>query len=207
MITRAAWIPPALVALALTGCAPALLAGTGAVMTRSVMQERTTMDALQDTEIKLSLKKRLLNQSGTLFNDVAVTVTEGRVVLTGSVPGRDDKVAATRIAWETPGVVGVGDELTVAEDAGAVAYVEDAWISNRLRVALLGDMRVSSVNYNVETVDKVVHLTGLARSRGELQRVIDHAAGTPGVARVVSHVLTIDDPRRQVAKAEAPAAS
>ena len=79
-----------------------------------------------------------------------------------------------------------------------MAYLEDAWISNRLRLALLTDSQVSSVNYNVETVDKVVHLTGLARSRDELCKVIDHAATTPGVVRVVSHVLTIDDPRRQV---------
>ena len=164
------------------------------------------MDALKDTEVKLSLKNRLLNESPSLFADVSTDVVEGRVVLTGSVPTREQKVAATRIAWETPGVVAVTDELTVGEDSGAVAYLEDAWISNRLRLALLADWRVSSVNYNVETMDKVVHLTGLARSRGELARVIDRAATIPGVVRVVSHVLTIDDPRRQTAQVEAPAA-
>ena len=207
MIRRAVWIPPALCALALAGCGPAILAGTGAVVTRSVVQERTTMDALKDAEVKLSLKNRLLNESTTLFTDVSADVTEGRVVLTGSVPTREQKVAATRIAWETPGVAAVTDELTVGENAGAVAYLEDAWISNRLRVALLTDGRVSSVNYNVETMDKVVHLTGLARSRAELARVIDRAAAITGVVRVVSHVLTIDDPRRQTASAGVPAAS
>jgi osmotically-inducible protein OsmY len=206
MIGKAVWIPPALMALALAGCGPAILAGTGAVVTRSVVQERTTMDALKDAEVKVSLKNRLLNESSTLFGDVTADVTEGRVVLTGSVPTREQKVTATRIAWETPGVVSVTDELTVAEDSGAIAYLEDAWISNRLRVRLLADRQVSSVNYNVETMGKVVHLTGLARSRGELAKVIDTAAAIPGVVRVVSHVLTIDDPRRQTAQAEAPAA-
>ena len=207
MIGKAGWIPPALCALALAGCGPAILAGTGAVVTRSVIQERSTMDALKDAELKLSLRNRLLKESAGLFGDVTTDVVEGRVVLAGSVPSREQKVTATRIAWETPGVVGVSDELTVAEDAGAIGYLEDAWISNRLRVTLLGDRRVGSVNYNVETVDGVVHLTGLARSRGELQRVLDHAAAIPGVAKVVSHVLTIDDPRRQSASAGAPAAS
>ena len=91
------------------------------------------------------------------------------------------------------------DELTVAEDSGTKAYLQDAWISNQLRVALMTDAEISKVNYNVETVNKVVHLTGLARSRDELSKVIAHASETPGVARVVSHVLTIDDPRRQAA--------
>lgn len=207
MITRAVWIPLALATLATASCGPAILVGTGAVVTRSVMQERTTMAALDDAAIQLSLDNRLLNHSTGLFGDVSTEVTEGRVVLTGSVPTRSERIAATQIAWETPGVTSVTDGLTVREDSGARAYLEDAWISNRLRLALLADPDISSVNYNVETVDKVVHLTGLARSRRELAEAIDHAATIPGVVKVVSHVLTIDDPRRQMARAGAPAAS
>ena len=121
------------------------------------------------------------------------------MVLTGSVPTRTDKITATDLAWQTPGVVSVTDELVVQQDSGTVAYAEDAWISNQLRVRLLTDTAISSVNYSVETVDKVVHITGLARSKGELSKVLEHAARVRGVAKVVSHVLTIDDPRRQAA--------
>ena len=194
----------ALGALVLTSCGAGVVVGTGATVTRTVLQERSTMDALRDTEIQLRLNNRFLNHSTGLFADVATDVIEGRVVLTGSVPTREDKVAATSLAWETPGVASVTDELTVAEDSGALAYAEDAWISNRLRLSLLTDSGVSSVNYNVETVDKVIHVTGIARSRTELGLVIDHAARIPGVARVVSHVLTIDDPRRQITAADVP---
>lgn len=207
MIRKAVGTVLALGAVALASCGPVALGTTGVVLTRSVMQERTTKDALRDTDIKLSLNRRLLGHSTGLFADVSSDVTEGRVVLTGSVPTREDRVTATRLAWATPGVTSVADEMTVKEDSGAVAYAEDAWISNRLRIALLRDAQISSVNYNVETVDKVVHLTGLARSRGELGKVIAHATALPGVARVVSHVLTIDDPRRQAAPAAALTAS
>jgi osmotically-inducible protein OsmY len=210
MIRRAVWVALALGAPALgalASCGPVVLGTTGVVLTRSVMEERTTKDALRDTDIKLSLNNKLLSRSTGLFADVSVDVTEGRVVLAGSVPTREDKVAATELAWATQGVTSVSDELTVQEDSGAAAYLEDAWISNRLRVKLLRDRQISSVNYNVETVDKVVHLTGLARTRGELGKVIAHAGAVPGVARVVSHVLTIDDPRRQAPPAGAPAAS
>jgi osmotically-inducible protein OsmY len=61
---------------------------------------------------------------------------------------------------------------------------------------MLTDLEVSSMNYNVETINRVVHLTGLAKSTVELDRVIRHAQQVKGVGRVVSHVLTIDDPRR-----------
>ncbi len=183
------------------GCGPLLVVSGGATVGRAVVQERSTLDALNDTTIQISLNNAFLNHSGELFRDVSTDVTEGRVLLTGSVPRRDDKVAATRIAWETDGVVEVTDELTVEEDAGTIAYFEDVAISNRLRAKLLGDADVRSLNYNVETVGKVVHITGLARSRSELSEVLTHAQSVPGVARVVSHVLTIDDPRRQLTSA------
>ncbi len=197
MKIKAIVVAACLSGLALTACTPAGMAiGGGVVLARSVVQERTTMDALEDTEIKLSISNRLLNHSGELFRDVSVAVTEGRVLLTGSVSERQHKVDAARIAWETEGVIGVEDELTVAEDSSTKAYLTDVRISNTLRFALLTDVKVSSVNYNVETVDRVVHLTGLAKSNEELDRVIRHAQEVKGVERVVSHVLTIDDPRR-----------
>ena len=183
--------------LALTACTPTgMVIGTTAVVARSVVQERTTMDALRDTETELSLVNKLLNHSGELFRDVSVDVTEGRVLLTGSVPQREHKIAASRLAWETAGVTAVEDELTVAEDSGTMAYLTDVRISNTLRFGMLTDADISSVNYNVETINRVVHLTGLAKSNDELDRVIRRAQGVKGVERVVSHVLTIDDPRR-----------
>ncbi|HUS55345.1 MAG TPA: BON domain-containing protein [Thermohalobaculum sp.] len=197
MKIKAILVAACLIGPALAACTPAgVLIGSTAVVARSVVQERTTMDALRDTEIKISMENQLLNHSGELFRDVSVDVTEGRVLLAGSVPLREHKIEASRMAWETGGVIAVDDELTVAEDSGTMAYLADVRISNTLRIALLTDRKVSSVNYNVETVDRVVHLTGLAKSDSELQRVIRRAQEVSGVERVVSHVLTIDDPRR-----------
>ena len=197
MKIKAILVAACLSGLALTACTPTGMAiGTGAVLARSVVQERTTMDALRDTEIKLGIQNRLMNHSHALFGDVSVDVIEGRVLLTGSVPQREHKVDAARIAWETEGVSAVEDELTVEEDSSAKAYLTDVRISNTLRVTLLTDVKVSSMNYNVETINRVVHLTGLAKSNEELDRVISRAQQVAGVDRVVSHVLTIDDPRR-----------
>lgn len=199
MKINSAWALMALGAMTVASCGPALVVGAGTEVTRTVLQERSTMDALKDTEIQLSLNNNLIRHSTELFGDVSTDVTEGRVVLTGSVPTREDKITATKLAWGTTGVLAVTDELVVKEDSGAVAYAEDAWISNRLRLTLLTDADIRSVNYNIETVDKVIHVTGIARSGNELNQVLDHARSVPGVARVVSHVLTIDDPRRTIA--------
>ncbi|MEM9100397.1 MAG: BON domain-containing protein [Pseudomonadota bacterium] len=181
---------------------PGLLIGGGAAVTRSVLQERSTGQALTDLEIEVSIANRFANHSGELFRDVDVDVHEGRVLLAGSVPRREDKITASQQSWEVPGVVAVSDELTVEEDSGTKAYLNDVWISNNVRYHLLTDLDVRSVNINVTTVDGVVHLTGIARSEKEHAKTLNVAAGTDGVQKVVSHILVIDDPRRaeQLAK-------
>lgn len=201
MKIKRCWLALPVAAMALSGCVvPAgILVGASAVAVHTAAQERTPRTTFADADIQLTLNTRYLEQSAALFSDVATSVTEGRVVLTGSVGDRSDKVTATEIAWSVPGVTAVTDELTVNGGQGAVAYAEDALISNRLRLALLADTGINSFTYTVETVDKTVHITGLAHTKTELANVIDHAARIPGVVRVVSHVLTVDDPRRHAA--------
>jgi osmotically-inducible protein OsmY len=200
------WSALAVTAATLAACGPVAAVGSGTVLARSVVQERSTRDALTDTETEVAIATRLAQRSGELFRDVSVDVVEGRVVLTGSVPEREDRVVAETIAWERPGTRSVTNEITVAEDSGAGAYWRDVRVSNALRLALLRDRDVSSWNYSVTTIDGVVHLTGLARSETELAKAIWHARGIDGASRVVSHVLVIDDPRR-LAPPEARAAA
>lgn len=191
----------------LSGCGPAIVATAGAVTGMAVAQERTTRDALTDTEIGTSINNGLLNESGELFRRVAVDVTEGRVLLTGGVRTAAESVRASEIAWATPGVVSVENEIILDQAPSASRYAADVWISSQVRARLLGDAGVMSINYSIDTHDGVVHLTGLARSQAELARVVAHAAAVPGARQVVSHVLTIDDPRRRRPAASSPAAA
>jgi osmotically-inducible protein OsmY len=94
------------------------------IMPESVVQERTTMDALKDVEIKLSLENGLGNHSGELYRDVSVDVIEGRVLLTGSVPQRQHKVDASRIAWETERRADCGRGQQCQGLSGGCAYLE-----------------------------------------------------------------------------------
>lgn len=186
----------ALAALALTGCGPAIVAGVGATAGLGVAQERTTKQALTDAEIGLSINSRLGDYSGELFRRVAVDVTEGRVVLIGGVVNPADADRAVEIASSVPGVKDVTSEIVVDQPASATRYAQDVWISTQIRTRLLGDTRIASFNYDIDTHDGVVHLTGVSRTARELERVTAHAAAVPGVREVVSHVVPIDDPRR-----------
>lgn len=176
-------------ALAAAGCSPVGVAvGAGATAGVAVAQERSVGDAISDLTIKTTLNARLIEADPTLFSDVSLDVIEGRVLMTGDVKTPDDRVEAVKLAWQVDGVQEVINELQVTDRGGIANYLRDAWISTRLRSDLTFDREIAAINYNIETVNGVVYLIGIAQNQVELDRVLAHARTISHVEKVVSHV-------------------
>ena len=182
--------------LALTACAaPGIVAGA-ATAGLAVAQERSIGTVIDDTAIELQIQHYLLQASDGLFIRVGIEVHEGRVLLTGVVPAPDDRVEAVRQAWQVNGVLEVINEVQVTNRAGITDYLRDVKITSQLRFQMLRDRDISDVNYTVETVNGIVYLMGIARSRPELDKVTTHARNIAGVQKVISHVRLSGGDRR-----------
>ena len=182
--------------LALTACAaPGIVAGA-ATAGLAVAQERSIGAVIDDTAIELQIQHYLLQASDGLFIRVGVEVHEGRVLLTGIVPTPDDRVEAVRQAWQVNRVLEVINEVQVTNRAGITDYLRDVKITSQLRFQMLRDRDISDVNYTVETVNGIVYLMGIARSRPELDKVTTHARNIAGVQKVISHVRLSGGDRR-----------
>lgn len=193
------YITLTLTALILTGCIPILIgagAGTGATV---VAQDRTVGNAVDDVDIRIAINDQYLRNGnvGDLFRNVTVKVTEGRVLLTGDVDKPDSKIAATDLAWKVQGVKEVMNEIQVNDQTGVLDYAQDSWIANQVRSKLLFEKDLRSVNYNVEVVNQVVYLMGIAENQAELDKATYLASTTSHVKQVISHVILKNDPRRK----------
>ena len=182
--------------LALSACAPVVIGGAASTGV-ALAQERSVGAAVDDVSITFQIKDKMLNQSDELFGRISVDTVEGRVLLAGNVLEPDDRVEAVRIAWQVAGVREVYNEIEVRDRGSVIDYLRDVRISTELRFKLLADRDVSAINYNVETVNGVVFLMGIAQSDAELERVTGHARTIAGVQRVVSFVVLKTDPARQ----------
>ena len=182
--------------LALSACAPVVIGGAASAGV-ALAQERSVGAAVDDVSITFQIKDKMLNQSDELFGRISVDTVEGRVLLAGNVLEPDDRVEAVRIAWQVAGVREVYNEIEVHDRGSVIDYLRDVRISTELRFKLLADRDVSAINYNVETVNGVVFLMGIAQSDAELERVTGHARTIAGVQRVVSFVVLKTDPARQ----------
>ncbi len=196
---RAAWAAALVLVLAapvsFTGCAE-FVVGAATTTGLAIAEERTVGDAFEDLSIQAELNHLFFQDDVDLYNDVSISVVEGRVLLKGSVPTQEDRERASWVARQATGIREVINEMQVTTETGILDYARDRWISLRLDARLLFDLGVLSVNYDIETVNGTVYILGIAQDEEELEKVKAHARSVDGVKQVVSHVMMKDDPRR-----------
>jgi osmotically-inducible protein OsmY len=193
------WIGTALLTgllpLGLAACSPVGMAiGAGATVTNMAMEERGFFHSTWDKAIWTDITARMLNKDQKLFQNIDVQVHEGRVLLTGFVQKPEDRVEATRLAWEPRGVREVVDEIKLGRSLDLGDFSEDVWLIQQIRLKLTLDRDIRAINYSVDCIRSTVYLMGVARTPAELQRVIDHVRDVPYVRAVVNHVRVRTDP-------------
>lgn len=159
-------------------------------------QERPIGRAFDDFATRAELNGRLLRTSPELFANVSTTVIEGRVHLAGTVRNPDDRIRAGQLAWASPNVVEVVNNIEVTDGGGPGDIAQDRWISTQVRARILGDGSIRDINYSIDTQNQTVYVMGIAQDQSEIERVVGHAGSVRGVKRVVNYVVLKDDPRR-----------
>ena len=165
-----------------------VLTGTAAKVITVTKEDRTIGEFVDDALIKTIIKNTYFDQSGNLFFNVDVEVSQGRVLLTGTVDNMDLKIEATRIAWGVEDVKTVINELQISNTDNIFNFADDLVISTKVSGRLILEEEVNSLNYNIETVNKVVYIIGIANNDDEQKKVIDIASDVYGVEGVIDYI-------------------
>ena len=177
--------------LSLTGC-DRLLLTVPAQLGTALAEERSVGAVIDDLTVRIALNHVFFGEDADLHGAVSFSVVEGRVLLKGVVSSPEAQARAVELAGRASGVRDVIDELQVGEALGVAAHARDAWITAQLTSRLMLDLDVAHINYDIGTVNGVVHMIGIAQDAEELSRVVDHARAIPGVRRVANHVAIKD---------------
>jgi osmotically-inducible protein OsmY len=169
---------------------------TGCIGVSLNTQERSFGDAVGDVNARTDLNARLLAEGPALFANVATSVIEGRVHLSGTVPTNEERLTATRIAWGTPNIKEVVNDIEVTNEGDLLDTVRDRWINTQVRARILSDGAIKDINYTINTQNRTIYILGIAQDQAELDRVLAHARSVPEARRVVNYALLKDDPRR-----------
>lgn len=187
-----------LILFSLSGCVgPTLLFGGAAGAGVALSKEKTLGNAVDDSSLWTRIKKALLEHNKEIpgiMTDISVEVLEGRVLLTGKLDSADDRLKVLKIVWEQNGVKEVINEIKLNSQTNKTTfsqYTKDTWITTQVKAKLLANKEIRSINYNVETIDSVVYILGIARSDVELEQVRFCAEQVSGVVKFVSYVRVV----------------
>lgn len=172
----------------LVRCTPfAVTTAAGAAVVGAASQEKGVKGVLRDTSLRTAINYRWIKVDPVLIDRVSLSIHKGRVLLTGFVENPDLKLLAVQSIEDIPGIK-VLNAIQVGTPEKLRSYSRDAWITTRLRTALLFDQEVASRNYSVTTAGRIVYLMGTARSQKEIDLIKAHAARVPGVDGIEDYV-------------------
>ena len=175
-----------------TGCAQVAVGDK----TKSVLvakEERTVGTFIDDSIIAAKLKNLYFNQNEKIFFNVDVEVNEGRVLLTGTVETSDIRIEATKLAWGVNDVVTVINEIQISDNDNILDYADDLVITTKINAKLLLKKEINNLNYNIDTVNKIVYVIGIAQNKKELESVIDIIGSVYGVKEIINYVRLKED--------------
>lgn len=166
-----------------------LTAVLGALAVAACASSRSLDESVTDLSANTELKGVLFADRTHDYNDIDLTLFEGRLMLTGTMRTEEGRRKLIENAWKAEGVDQVIDEVAIGDKTSLGQGFEDARIDQTLRAKLLADGDVTSGRYKIAVSKGVVHLLGAARSRRELDRAVELARTIGGVEKVVSHVM------------------
>ena len=182
-------------ALALSGCVNAAI-GIGTAAVAASTTEKGLSTSVSDSVIQAKLSDSFIQTSQSLFLNVATSVNNGSVLLTGKLKTQDEKITATRLSWEIKGVREVINEIQLSGTSSLKSSAKDLAASAQLRAALIRDPEISSLNFSIDVVNGVVYLSGVAENEQERERVVAHAQELRFAKQVVSYIILAYDRRK-----------
>lgn len=179
---------------ALTSCIETAV-GLGTAAVAASTTEKGFSTSVSDTVIEAKLIDKFIKNDASFVTGVESSVSNGSVLMTGKLDTQDQKILATRLAWEIKGVKEVINEIQLVSDKSIKTTAKDLAARAQLRAALIGDQEISSLNYSIDVVNGNVYLSGVAANEKERERVITHAQALRFAKKVVNYIILSTDKR------------
>jgi osmotically-inducible protein OsmY len=138
--------------------------------------------ANMDSRIELSARQSYVFKTYLQGDDIKIQSRDGAVTLTGIVSENFHKSLAQETVADLPGVTSVDNRLEV-KGAPPTAN-SDAWLRDKVKVALLFHRSVSARTTEVEVKDGVATLRGEALSQSQKELTTEYARDVEGIKDV-----------------------
>ena len=148
---------------------------------------------IDDSIIQKSLSIRVAQVNSKYILLVSTKVIDGHIYLNGTVDTVDEKILLTKLAWKIEGARTVKNNLKVKDKFSLKNEAKDLLITSQIKVALLANKKVKSVNYQINTVNQIIYIFGIAQNEEERREVINEGKQILDVKNVDATIFLVSD--------------
>ena len=179
----------------ITGCVGYSSTGVLGTGVSIALDPRSLGTQIDDSIMQQNLRARLITADKSYIISVKTKILDGRIFLTGKVNSVEDKLKITKLAWEIKGARSVNNDLQIKEKFDFKRSAKDLLITSQLRAAIIGNKKIKSVNYNIDTYKKIIYVYGIAQNKTERDEVTKEAKQILDVEDVITSIFLVDDLR------------
>lgn len=154
---------------------------------------RTLGTQIDDSIMQKSLGIRIAQVNSKYIIGVSTKVIDGHIFLKGTVDTVDEKILMTKLAWKIEGARSVKNNLKVKDKFSLKNEAKDLLITSQIKVALLANKKVKSVNYQINTVNQIIYIFGIAQNEEERREVINEGKQILDVKNVDATIFLVND--------------
>jgi len=165
---------------------------TGTILFIAVLLGTSTRATEMDNRIEASAQKSYIFKTYLKDDAIKIQSAGGVVVLTGTVAEESHKSMAENTVANLPGVKSVDNQLKIAGEQ-PVEH-SDAWITAKVKTALLFHRNVNATGTTVYTKDGVVTLQGEATSLAQKELTTEYAKDINNVKEVKNDMTIAKTP-------------
>jgi osmotically-inducible protein OsmY len=179
--------------LTLSGCIGVSSQGVLGTGVNVYLDPRTLGTQIDDSIMQKSFLIRVSRIDKKYVLSVSSKVVDGHIYLTGTVDSVDEKILLTKVAWKTEGARSVKNNIKVKDKFSLKNSAKDLLITSQLKVALLSNKQVSMANYQINTVNQIIFIFGIAKSESERREVINEAKIIQDVKNIDASIFLVSE--------------
>ena len=179
--------------LTLSGCIGVSSQGVLGTGVNVYLDPRTLGTQIDDSIMQKSFLIRVSQIDKKYVLSVSSKIVDGHIYLTGTVDSVDEKILLTKIAWKTEGARSVKNNIKVKDKFSLKSSAKDLLITSQLKVALLSNKQVSMANYQINTVNQIIFIFGIAKSESEKREVINEAKIIQDVKNIDASIFLVSE--------------
>ena len=154
----------------------------------AVITEKGIESSINDVIIYTKVKTSLLKLGFSNITDIGINVSQGKILLVGSLTNNEDRLIVIKKLWEIEGVKEIYNEIILDNEYGFKEKTKDFLLVSEIKTRLLFNSEILSNNYSIDSLRGTIYLIGISSSLEEIKVIEDFIKNISGVKKVKSFI-------------------